>query len=112
MQNPKFVLFEGKDGQFYFRLQATNGEPILQSEAYTRKDSAHTGIASVQKNAPADDRYECKKSKDDQHYFVLRAVNNEIIGTSEMYTSTGARDNGIAAVKSTAPGAPTEDTTA
>lgn len=39
------------------------------------------------------------------------AVNREIIGKSELYTTTTAREIGIAAVKKDAPSAPTEDLT-
>ncbi len=34
MDNPKFRIFVGKDGQYYFHLKARNGEIILQSEGY------------------------------------------------------------------------------
>lgn len=49
---PKFEIFKQKDGQFRFRLKASNGEIILASEAYKAKDSCKNGIASVKKNAP------------------------------------------------------------
>lgn len=111
MDNPKFVLFRGSDDQFYFRLQAANGELILQSEGYTKKDSAHDGIASVKEKSRDDDRFDRRESSDGQCYFVLRAANNEIIGTSEIYTTTRAREDGIAAVMKTAPTAPTDDQT-
>jgi uncharacterized protein YegP (UPF0339 family) len=111
MDNPKFVLFRGSDKQFYFRLQAANGKPILQSSGYTKKDSAHDGIASVKENASDGDRYDRRESSDDQCYFVLLAANNEIIGTSEMYKTTGSREDGIAAVVKTAPTAPADDQT-
>ena len=42
---------------------------------------------------------------------MLKASNGEIIGVSETYTTTYARDNGIQSVKNTAPNAPTEDLT-
>ena len=51
-KNPKFETKEGKDGQTYFNLTATNGEIILSSEGYTSKSGAINGIESVQKNAP------------------------------------------------------------
>ncbi len=111
MKNPKFVLFEGKDHQFYFRLQAENGEPILASEGYTSKASGENGIASVRENSPDDDRYERKTSKDGKRYFVLVAKNGEPIGKSETYESTAGMENGIEAVKRVAPGAPVEDLT-
>ncbi len=51
-KNPKFATEEGKDGQTYFNLTATNGEIILSSEGYAAKSGAINGIESVQKNAP------------------------------------------------------------
>ena len=51
-KNPKFATKEGKDGQTYFNLTATNGEIILSSEGYASKSGALNGIESVKKNAP------------------------------------------------------------
>lgn len=50
--HPKYEIFLGNDKQFYFRLKAGNGEPILASEGYTAKESCNKGILSVGKNAP------------------------------------------------------------
>ncbi len=47
MKNPKFQIYTGKDGQFYFRLYARNGEIILSSEGYTSKSNCQNGISSV-----------------------------------------------------------------
>ncbi len=49
---PKFEIFKGKDGKYYFRLKAGNGEIIAQSEGYSSKQGAQDGIASVKMNAP------------------------------------------------------------
>ena len=38
-----------------------------------------------------------------QPYFVLKAANGQVIGTSEMYSSEAARDSGIASVQSNSP---------
>ena len=57
------------------------------------------------------ERFEIKKSKDEQFYFVLVAPNNEPIATSEMYTTKDSCKNGIEAVKRYTPNAPTEDKT-
>ena len=111
MENPKVQIFIGKDEQFYFHLRAKNGEIILASEGYTSKAGCQNGISSVMENAPLDNRYERKTSIDGQYYFVLVAANGEVIGKSEMYTTEQARNNGIEAVKTIAPTAPTEDTT-
>ena len=50
-KNPKFEIYTDKAGEFRFRLKARNGEPILASEGYTRKDSCLNGVESVRKNA-------------------------------------------------------------
>ncbi|MBN9051202.1 MAG: YegP family protein [Rhizobiales bacterium] len=105
----KFVLKKSANGPFHFRLQAGNGEPLLRSEMYTTKVAAQNGIASVKTNAPHDGRYERKVAASGEPMFNLKAANHEIIGTSETYSSTAARDKGIESVKVNAPGAATDD---
>ncbi len=110
MKNPKFQIYVGEDNQLYFRVFAVNGEIILSSEGYQSKSGCENGMRSVKQNATTDERYQRKTASDGQYYFVLVAANNEPIGNSEMYSSEQARDNGIEAVKKTAPTAPVEDT--
>jgi uncharacterized protein YegP (UPF0339 family) len=106
---PKFQQYVGKDGQYYFRLKARNGETILASEGYKSKAACKNGIQSVRTNAPNDARFLPKTAQSGQFYFVLRAANHQVIGTSEMYTTEKSRQNGIEAVKSTAPTATVEE---
>jgi uncharacterized protein len=40
-----------KDGQFYFTLEATNGQVIGKSEMYKAEASRENGIESVKRNA-------------------------------------------------------------
>jgi uncharacterized protein YegP (UPF0339 family) len=105
----KFELKKAKDGQFFFTLHADNNEKILTSEMYKAKASAENGIASEKNNAATQARYERKTSKRGNPYFVLKAANNEVIGTSEEYTSTEGLENGIKAVMAVGPSAPTDD---
>ena len=107
----KFELYEDKKDEFRFRLKASNGEIILVSEGYTSKAGAENGISSVKTNAPTDERYERKMSRNDKYYFNLRAVNDQVIGTSEMYETARGRDSGIESVKSNAPTASIDDQT-
>ncbi len=95
--------------QFMFNLKAGNGEIILTSERYTTKDAAENGIASVKTNAPSDERYEKLESSNGKPYFNLKAANHQVIGTSQMYSSADARDNGIESVKTNAPDAKIDD---
>lgn len=107
----KFVLKKATNGEIYFRLQAANGETILNSEMYSSKASASNGIESVKTNAANDDRYERKAAADGSPMFNLRAANQQVIGTSETYSSASARDNGIRSVMLNAPGASVDDQT-
>lgn len=109
MNNPKFQIFKSTaNGEYYYRLRATNGEIVLNGEGYTTKQSCLNGIASVKENAPFDSRYD-RKDATNNYSFNLKAANGEIIGRSESYTSSVARETGIAAVKKDAPDAPIED---
>jgi len=107
----KFELYKSGNGEFRFRLVAGNSENILASEGYSAKAGAQGGIESVKKNAPDDNRYDRRVSTNSQYYFVLKAANGEVIGTSQMYASTSGRDGGIESVKRTAPDAPVVDLT-
>ncbi len=60
----------------------------------------------IKTNSPNDARYECKTAKDGSPFFNLKASNGQIIGTSEMYSSTSAMENGIKPVKENGPDSP------
>lgn len=94
----KFIIKTGKDGQKYFNLKAGNGEVILSSEGYTGLTGCKKGIASVMKNGIDKTKFEKKAAKNGKFFFVLLAVNKQVIGKSEMYETEKARDNGIASV--------------
>jgi uncharacterized protein YegP (UPF0339 family) len=111
MMAARFVIKTSKDGQFMFVLKAGNNEIILTSELYTQKQSAENGIESVRKNAPDDARFDRKTAKNGEPYFVLKAANGEVIGASEMYSSTSAMERGIASVKKNSQFTPVEDQT-
>ncbi|MFQ6332659.1 YegP family protein [Methylophilus sp. 3sh_L] len=106
-----YELNKHKNEQFGFVLKAGNGEVILTSEQYTTKTSAQSGIASVQVNSPIDARYEKKTASNNSPYFNLKALNGQVIGTSQMYSSTTARDNGIESVKTNGPTTTIKDNT-
>jgi len=57
------------------------------------------------------ERFDINESSDNQFYFNLVARNNEIIATSEMYTTKQSCINGINSVKTNAPRAPIRDNT-
>lgn len=88
---------------YHFVLRGDNHETILTSENYVTKQGAQGGIASCQSNSPYDSRYVRRTSIASEPYFVLTALNNQTIGTSEMYSSGTAREIGIASCKANGP---------
>merc|ERR1711871_1285369 len=109
----KFEIFQSeKSEKYYFRLKAGNGEIILASQAYKQKSGAENGVKSVRENAAHPDKFEKRESTNGDPYFVLKAGNGEIIGTSEMYESgVASRDHGIESVTKNAPEAKLVDLT-
>ena len=107
--HPKYVIYQDRAGEYRFRLTARNGQTILQSEGYTGKAGCRNGIQSVRTNSPLDERYERRTATNGQSYFNLKAGNNQVIGSSEMYGSAAARDAGIQSVKNNGPIAEEED---
>lgn len=108
----KFVITTRKNGEVQFNLKAGNGQTILASEGYTTKAACLNGIESVKKNSQDDGRFDRLEAKNGKPYFNLKAGNGQIIGTSEMYESVAARENGIESVKKNAPDATTDDQSA
>lgn len=100
-----FELYQSpKSKEYYFRLKAKNGQTILGSEGYKTKKAAENGINSVKQNAGNAARYETAVARNGKHRFNLKASNGQVIGTSQMYTSTSGCKNGMESVKKNAPG--------
>ena len=105
----KFELKTTKNGKYAFNLKAANGQVVLTSQQYKQKASAQSGIASVKKSAADESNFDRSTSSSNQPYFVLKAANGQVIGTSEMYNSASAMENGIRSVMKNAPEAPIDD---
>ncbi|MGW9686732.1 YegP family protein [Flagellimonas sp. 2504JD1-5] len=105
----KFEIKSTSSGKTMFNLKAGNGQVILTSQSYASMDGCKNGIESVRTNSQDDGRFERKTAKDGSPFFTLNAANGQVIGKSEMYTSTSAMENGIASVKKNAPDADVED---
>ncbi len=96
---PRFEIFEGADGQFYFHLKAANNEIVLQSEGYVAKAGAENGVESVKTHGVDLDNYELLENVAGEFYFNIKAANNEIIGTSESYVSKSNAETGMETVR-------------
>jgi len=106
-----YLLQRGGNNQFFWNLRSANNEKILTSELYNSKAGALGGIESCRVNSPLDARYRRFDDKSGSPRFSLHAANNEIIGASESYSSTAARETGIASCKLNGPTATLDDRT-
>ncbi len=105
----KFEIHKDKAGKHRFNLKAGNGQIILSSQGYESKSGCTNGIDSVRKNSQDAARFDRKIAKDGSPYFNLTATNGQIIGNSEMYSTTTAMENGVASIMKNAPDAKVED---
>ncbi len=105
----KFEIYKDKRGEFRFRLKAGNGQTILTGEGYKAKSGCMNGIESIRKNSQDDGNFDRLESKKGDPYFNLKAGNGQVIGNSEMYSSSSAMENGIESVKKNAPEASIDD---
>jgi uncharacterized protein YegP (UPF0339 family) len=105
-----FEVYVDKTGEHRFRLKAGNGEIILSSEGYNTKAGCANGIESVRKNAADATKFEKKETASGKFRFNLKAANQQVIGTSQSYSSASGRDKGIASVQKNAPDAKVKDT--
>ena len=94
----KFEVKKSRNHKFYFNLLSANGEIVLTSQMYANRPSCIKGIKSVQSNARSKDRYQEKKAKTGREMFVLKAGNNRVIGTSQLYKNKSALNSGVKAV--------------
>ena len=90
-------------GKWMFNLKAGNHQVILTSQSYEAEQGAMDGIESVRKNGASAASFEKKVASSGAPFFVLKSSNGQVIGTSEMYQSEAARDNGIASVVENSP---------
>lgn len=118
----KFVIKETKTG-CVFNLKATNGQVIATSQVYKSEATCKTGIASVQKNAPAaavedqtiegfatekHPKFEVYTDKAGEYRFRLKATNGQIIAVGEGYKTKESCLKGIESIKKNAPDAAIE----
>ncbi|KRG47534.1 hypothetical protein ARC20_17655 [Stenotrophomonas panacihumi] len=88
--------------QFHFVLRAPNHRTILSSERYTTEAAALNGIDAVRRSAASEGGFARKLAGNGESMFNLVARNGEVVGTSETYRSTAAREKGIASVMANA----------
>lgn len=86
------------DGQYYFTLKSANHQVVLTSEGYESKSGAENGIESVKNNGVFAEQFQILEAESGEFYFVLKALNHEVIGVSEMYVSKSNAERGAETV--------------
>ena len=99
MATANFHIKIDKAGQYRFNLVASNGQVILSSEGYVRRESCLKGVDSVRRHCAEDRFFERTIAADGRYHFNLKAANGEVIGTSQMYGDPQAMENGILSVR-------------
>jgi uncharacterized protein YegP (UPF0339 family) len=103
----RFEVYEGIDGQHYFRLFAGNGENVLRSEGYSSRNAALEGLNAARDLGRRSTAFEVLPARDGQFYFNLLAANGKVVATaSETYASESNAKRGSETVASLLRGNP------
>jgi uncharacterized protein len=90
-----FQLSANAEGHFMFRLTNSNHQVILTSPLYDSRQAARGGIESARKNSRLATRYVRKVKDESACSFMLLSDIGQIVGTSGMYLSRDALEDGI-----------------
>jgi uncharacterized protein YegP (UPF0339 family) len=82
------------DAGWRFNIYAANGAVVLTSESYTDEAAALNGAFSTVENGASATAYEIRSSSSSKWYFVLKASNGQIVGTSQMYATKASAERG------------------
>lgn len=91
---------QGASGKFHFNFFARNGQIVVSSEAYSSEAAAFNGALAVQTEGAYDSAYTIKENASGGFYFTVTALNGEVIGVSQQYTTRAGAAGGVAALKS------------
>lgn len=93
----------GETGKFHFNFFAKNGEKVLASESYETDAAAFNGAFAVQTEGASDAAYTVKENAQGGFYFTVKALNGQVIGVSQQYTTRESAVSGIASLKALLP---------
>ncbi len=94
----EFLVFLGKDEQFYFHLSSETGQVLLVSEGYTTLNGCLGGVRAVRKNAAIPERFTIYPAKNGGFYFMLKAANYRLVGVSDVFADRLACEASLALV--------------
>lgn len=103
MPKPAFVIRQNVASHYYVTLLLAKHDIGFTSESYKTHEAALRGIEAFKLNARFNNRYERLVSPRKELYFALRGPDNQILGTSAMFSSESAREKAIRIMKRVAP---------
>ncbi len=98
---PNFHKFQDEDSkEYYFSFNDSEGNVLLRSEGYTTEAARDNGIASVEKNAPLEERWTTGTALNDKYYYyALKAGNHQEIARSCYSDNEADMRSGLALTK-------------
>lgn len=97
------VMQSEATGKFRFNVHAKNGQVVLSSEQYTTPAAAFNGAFAVQAEGTTAANYSIKENASGGFYFTLQALNGEVIGVSQQYTTRASAASAITSLQSFLP---------
>ena len=99
MKAGTFVLRYHRSTHYFFVLRAPDEATLLIGKGYATRLEALHAIDTLRLVAARDDQYQRLTSATGRPYFTLRAANEEVLATSETYSTQALREEAIEAVK-------------
>lgn len=84
---------------FFWHIKADNGEIVLRSQMYAAEGAAIMDLVSVCVYGGVKANYELKSTKNGEFHFHINAQRNEIVGTSQTFTTLSDGKKGIDGVQ-------------
>jgi len=105
-----YILKNTQDKLYTFSFVVNDeSDELLCSETYNSKEEVEGGVDLMRTIASFSSRYHQKRSDDDQHYFVIKAANDQLVATSRLFPSTDLLEEAIDRVMHLASEANVED---
>jgi uncharacterized protein YegP (UPF0339 family) len=94
----------GETGKFHFNFFAKNGQNVLTSESYTTEEAAYNGAFAVQQDGVNAAAYTVKaNSSGTGFFFTVTALNGQVVGVSQQYTTKQSAQDGAVALQKLLP---------
>lgn len=85
----KYVITVGGDDLYRFKLVASNGQSLINSEGYTTEAGCRRGIDTIKRNVTTG-RIKIDSDKHDLFFFTLVTMQNRILAQSASYKTKDA----------------------